>query len=149
MTSGFCQTAPTQTETLEAAKVRSVVEGIIAADNARDLARVLSYYAEDAILLPLNDSPVVGKEKIKPRYEALFANYQPEIKVAIEEVTVTQDWAFVRGYNTGRLLPLKAGEPRVLSDVFLMILRRTDDERWEIARLMWHLAPTLKAEMKQ
>ena len=40
--------------------VRAVADGIIAADNARDITRVMGSYAADAWLLPPNDVPVRG-----------------------------------------------------------------------------------------
>jgi uncharacterized protein (TIGR02246 family) len=117
--------------------VRSVASGILEADNRRDLEGVLALYSEDACLLPPNEDPVLGKQAIRPRYEGLFRDYQPEISGTIEEVEVGGNWAFVRGANGGRLVPRAGGEPRPLSDAFLMILRR-DGGRWRIARLMWH-----------
>ena len=122
----------------EATLVRAVAQGIIAADNARDITRVLDFYAEDAVLLPPNDAPVRGKRAIRPRYESLFRDFTPEIIGTIDEVHVGADWAFVIGTNRGRLLPIAGGEPRSLSDAYVMILRRTPEGRWRIGRLMWH-----------
>jgi len=139
LSTGFSQTTQAQAENAETVKVRRVVEGIITA-----IILVICR----AFFLPHNDAPVVGKKKTKPRYEALFASYRPVIKAAIDEVIVAQDGAFVRGYNAGRLIPRSGGEPRVLSDVLMMILRRAKEAGWEIARLMWHPAPAPKNEMK-
>ena len=41
-----------ETEEAASRQVREAVRGIIAADNALDLERVLGAYAEDAVLLP-------------------------------------------------------------------------------------------------
>jgi len=121
----------------ETTLVREVAQGIIAADNARDIERVLDLYAEDAVLLPPNDAPVRGKQAIRPRYESLFRDFTPEIIGEIDEVHVGADWAFVIGTNRGRLLPIAGGEPRPLNDAYVMILRRTGG-RWHIGRLIWH-----------
>ncbi len=123
-----------------AAEVRAVAEGIIAADNARDLDRVLGYYADDAVLMPPNEPPVQGKEGIRPRYESLFAQFLPAIESRIDEIRVDRDWAFVAGGNGGRLAPRDGGEPRVLNDAWVMVLRRSGAHEWKIARLIWHSA---------
>lgn len=125
----------------EARRVREVVAGIIAADNARDLERVLASYADDAILLPPGDSPVRGKAAIRPRYETLFSRFSPQIVGEIEELHVDDQWAFVLGYNRGKLNPIASGEARTLNDVYLMVLTRSPDGAWRIARLMWHAGP--------
>src|SRR5262245_58445729 len=65
------------------AQVRAVAEAIIAADNARDLERVLGLYTEDAVLFPPNDAAIKGKLAIRPRYEKLFREMQPELAGAI------------------------------------------------------------------
>ena len=118
--------------------VRAVAEGIIAADNARDIERVLQLYADDAILLPPNANPVIGKTAIRPRYEMLFRTMMPAIRSDLSEVEVGGDWAFVRGRNTGAMRPIGGGAERQLNDVFLMVLRRGADAQWRIARLIWH-----------
>jgi len=122
----------------DATRVREIALGIISADNARDLSRVLAFYADDAVLLPPNEAPVHGKAAIEPRYEALFAEFDPDIAGEIAELHVTNDLAIVRGFNRGRLKPRTGGDARLLNDVYLMILRRASDGSWRIARLMWH-----------
>jgi len=129
-----------------AAEVRAVAEGIIAADNARDLDRVLGYYAEDAVLMPPNEPPVQGKSAIRPRYESLFAQFDPAIESRIDEIRVDRDWAFVAGGNGGRLAPRDGGTPRLLNDAWVMVLRRSGAHDWKIARLIWHSAAPATAK---
>jgi uncharacterized protein (TIGR02246 family) len=119
--------------------VRAVADKIIAADNARDLNAVLQLYEADAVLLPPNEQPVVGRDAIRPRYEALFRSMAPAIVGKLDEVHVAGEWAFIRGSNSGEMQPLGGqSPPRKLNDVFLMIVRREPDGQWRIARLMWH-----------
>lgn len=123
--------------------VRAVAAGIIAADNARDIDRVLGYYSADAVLMPPGEEPVQGREAIRPRYEALFSGFDPEIRGRVDESCVGEGLAFVRGHNGGRLVSRQGGEDRLLDDAYLMVLRRDTDGRWRISRLMWHRASAL------
>jgi ketosteroid isomerase-like protein len=123
------------------AGVRAVAEGIIAADNARALERVLDFYAADAVLLPPNEPPVAGKDKIRPRYERLFAGFDPAIVGRLDEVCVSGATAFVRGRNGGRMTARGGGGDRLLDDSYLMLLRR-DGQAWRISHLAWHPAAT-------
>jgi uncharacterized protein (TIGR02246 family) len=119
--------------------VRAVADGIVAADNARDLEGVMASYAEDAILMPPGEAPVQGRAAIRPRYEALFRDFDPAIEPHVEEVCVSGGVAWVRGRNGGRLVPRGGdGTARELDDVYLMLLARGDDGAWRIGHLMWH-----------
>jgi uncharacterized protein (TIGR02246 family) len=118
--------------------VRAVATGIIEADNARALDRVLDYYAADAVLLPPSEPPVVGRERIRPRYEALFSGFTPAIEGRIDEVCVAGSLAYVRGHNGGRMVAREGGRDRALDDTYLMLLRREADQRWRIGHLIWH-----------
>jgi len=120
------------------AEVRGVATGIVAADNARALDRVLAFYAPGAVLLPPNEAPVVGLDQIRPRYESLFASFDPAIETRIDDVCVTDGLAIVRGKNGGRLKAKDGGPGRALNDSFLMELTRSPDGRWQIRHLMWH-----------
>lgn len=128
------------------ASVRAVADGIIAADNKRDLKSVLAFYARDAILMPPAEGRVVGVENIRPRYEALFANFQPAIEARIEEVCVRDDLALVRGHNGGRLVGIGTNASRDLDDVYLMMLRRNQNGVWRISHLIWHRASSPPAK---
>lgn len=114
-----------------------VARGIIEADNARAIEEALGFYAPDAILMPPGEPPVRGREHIRPRYEALFAAYRPEILSRIDEVSHCGDLAVVSGRNGGVLRSRAGGADRALSDVFVMVLRRRGDA-WMITRLIWH-----------
>jgi len=121
-------------------QARAVATGIIDADNARDIERVLRYYAADAILMPPGEKPVTGREAIRPRYEELFAAFDPRIEARVDEACAAGGIAFVRGHNGGRLIPRHGGEARELDDAYLMMLRREGDGEWRISHLMWHRA---------
>ncbi len=118
--------------------VRAVAEGVVAADNARDIGRVLGYYAADAILMPPGEPPVTERAAIQDRYDALFGGYDPKIETRIDEICVDGALAVVRGYNGGWLVAREVGRTRQLDDVYLMVLRRGPDGVWLITRLMWH-----------
>jgi uncharacterized protein (TIGR02246 family) len=123
----------------DAAPVRAVAEGIIAADNERDIGRVLGFYTDDAVFLPPGEPPVTDRDAIRQRYEKLFADFAPAIEGRIDEICAVGDLAYVRGHNGGWLVSRIGGRSRELDDVYLMVLRRGGGD-WKVARLMWHPA---------
>lgn len=117
--------------------IRRTIQNIIAADNARDLERVVALYAQDAVLLPPGLPPISGRDAIRERYRGLYANSLPNLNQSIEEITVRDDWAYVRGRTFG-LFPAGPNQPaRQIDDKFVMILTR-DGGEWRVARLMWN-----------
>jgi ketosteroid isomerase-like protein len=124
----------------DTAGVRAVAEGIVAADNARDIGRVLAYYADDAVLLPPGELPLSDHGEIRRRYDGLFQDFDPDIEARIDEICADGNIAFVRGHNGGWLVSRVGGRSRELDDVYLMVLRRDAGGDWKIARLMWHPA---------
>ena len=118
--------------------IRAVADGIIAADNARDLTRVMRWYAANAWLMPPNESPVQGHSNIRPRYESLFASFDPAIEGRIDEACANGSIGFVRGHNGGRMISRTGGAARRLNDAYLMTLRHEPDGRWRISHLIWH-----------
>jgi uncharacterized protein (TIGR02246 family) len=118
--------------------IRAVATGIVAADNRRDIERVVANYSVDAVLMPPGEGPVVGRNRIRPRYEALFARFTPAIELQVEEACVGTGLGVVRGRNGGRLIPRASGEARVVDDAFIMLLRTESDGVWRISRLIWH-----------
>jgi uncharacterized protein (TIGR02246 family) len=123
-------------------EIRAVASGIVAADNRADIERVIAYYSTDAVVMPPGEAPVVGRDRIRPRYQTLFANFKLEIELQIDEACVAERLGFVRGHNEGRLIPRSSGEPRLLKDVFVMLLRLESDGAWRISHLIWHAQNT-------
>ena len=119
------------------AAVRRMLTAIMSADNARDLNAVMALYADDAALLPPDEKAVTGKESIRPRYQSLFDQFNPEISISHDEIMTDGDWAFARGMTTGKMTPRNGGAAKTVNDKYLMILRRQPDGTWRIARLMW------------
>ena len=126
-----------------AGPVRAVVEGLIAADNERDIGRVLGYYAPDAVLMPPGEPPVTERAGIQARYDALFRDFEPAIEGRIDDVCVDGSLAVVRGRNGGWLVGRGGGASRRLDDVYLMVLHRDESAGWRIGSLIWHPASAL------
>lgn len=121
-------------------EVLAVASGIVDADNARDLERVLGYYAADAVLMPPGEGPVAGLAAIRPRYVSLFEAFTPQIELQVDEACAGDGLAFVRGRNRGRLVARAGGGSRELDDVFVMLLRRGAAGAFRISHLIWHRA---------
>lgn len=121
----------------EALAVGQVIEDLIQADEEKNLAKVLSIYAPDAVLIKPTGANVVGIEAIRAHYEALFQSGDLAIETRIEDIAVSADLAVARGVNDVTFTPGTQGEPSRVLSKYLMSLRRDSDHGWRIVNLMW------------
>ena len=120
-------------------RARASAEAVVAADNASNLAGVLASYARDAVLLPPGDVPVAGADRIRARYERLFAGFRPAIDGRIAQVCVAGPVALVQGHNGGRLVGKDGAPSRAIDDDYWMVLR-DDGSGFRISVLAWRPA---------
>jgi uncharacterized protein (TIGR02246 family) len=118
------------------AAVRGAVEGLIAADNNGNADLVASFYSEDAVLLPPQDAPLVGRTVIRNHYVNVFSRNTMTVTARSDETLVFGDVAIDRGTVTGTLQP-RDGATVALNDQYLMVLKRDTAGRWKVYRLMW------------
>lgn len=121
---------------LSQAAIAAPLERIIASDNARDLAAVLSFYTEDVIWLPPSGEVLNGKAAIRSRYEALFSVSLVSLASEIVEVRGEGTMGYVRGYTHGTLTALAGGEVAAVNDKFMAIVR-CENGTWRVSHLMW------------
>jgi len=116
--------------------VRTVAGALIAADNRRDLDAVMTCYADDVVWLPPEGPMIRGRDAIRPRYARMFANWQPDMKMTIDDVRVDCKLAIVTGRIDGRLESRSDQDDIPVGDKFLMVLHQLGD-RWQVIYLMW------------
>jgi len=129
-----CATATPDTE--GEANAARAVERLIAADNSRDINRVMLCYTDDVVWMPPDGEPLLGKKAIRPRYEALFSTYILDLTVEFDEARADRELAFVRGRTGGKLTPLDGSAPKTVDDQFVALLRR-ERGGWRVSHLMW------------
>jgi len=104
--------------------------------NAGNADALAELYADDSILMPQEQPELIGREEIRSLYRAVLADYVVEGDGEIQEIEVTDDWAFYRSTYTLTATPRSGGN--VLNDTgkSIFILRRQRDDSWKIARLI-------------
>ncbi len=146
-------TAETTSTEADVEALHSVREAHDGAVNAGDLEAYLANCAEDVVLMPPSEPPVVGKEALRAWAQGLFGQFSFEQTTSSDEVVVTGDWGFDRGTYTITPTPKAVGEaaegtsieqPEIGRELdyaqtgkYLWILRRQPDGSWKIARGMW------------
>ena len=117
--------------------VRDVVSGILDADNHADIERVLSFYHNEAVLMPPGRDEIKGLANIRRNYENIFATSVLNLAPEEEEIIVTNEFVVYKGRTKGRVVAKSDSTARAINDEFLMILKK-DNGSWKISTLIWN-----------
>lgn len=103
---------------------------------AGDVDLLLSLYAADPVVMPQDQPVVVGKDAIRPLYEALFKEFDFKSEGTVKEVGVSGDLGYFWSAYTLTATPKAGGEPINVTGKSILILKRGSGGAWKIARLM-------------
>ena len=95
--------------------IKGMLDQFDALLNAGEPEKLVSLnYAENAVRMPADESMLRGKEAI------------------LEDVQVDGDLAFMRGVNTGSLIPKDGGEPIPAIGKWMAVYKRQADGSWKV-----------------
>jgi ketosteroid isomerase-like protein len=131
-----CQPRAPETE-LEA--INTLQGQVDAAIMAGDTESYVALIAEDAVLMPPNAPPVIGKDAIRSWNQTVSQQFRIEGYTPVDnEVVLAGKWAFRRATADWTLRPLVGGEPIHDSGKFIIIYERQADGSWRVARDIWN-----------
>jgi uncharacterized protein (TIGR02246 family) len=106
---------------------------------AGETERYLTLLSDDAVLMPPNGAPVIGKDAIRLWNQAMFKQFRIQsYSSADDEVVVAGDWAFRRASVDWTVASTAGGEPVRDSAKYIIIYRRETDGSWRVARDIWN-----------
>ena len=109
-----------------------------AAFNESNADGIAKHFAEDAVLMAPGKPSATGKDAVRAYYQSIFDEYEPELDSHYEEVEVSGDLAYGRGFATVRLTPKAGGEPLASTAKYLNILKRQPDGTWKTTHDIWN-----------
>jgi len=110
--------------------------------NAGVLDQWASFVADDAVIMPPDEPPLIGIDAIRPPYAAVFNTYAFDFRGRIEDVTVASHLAVVRASIEETLSPTSGDAPMEYRGAWLMVLRQDADGSWKLWRNMWSVFPS-------
>lgn len=116
--------------------VKNTLEGIIDADNRGDINQVLSFYTENAVLVPPGRPEIAGTSNIRTNYENIFATSSLNLRIRTDSVVILDKNARAYGITYGQVTSIADGNVRDVNDSFVIELERSGDA-WKITRLTW------------
>ena len=117
--------------------VRAALAAFIAAVNRQDFAAVVEMVTDDAVFWTADYPALEGRDAVRAAYAGLAA-YRVHQEFRLEELHVSGDWAFARGYEDFTLEPKdgKGERLEMKGRRAISILRRQSDGSWKTARGM-------------
>ena len=103
---------------------------------AGDADLLLSLYADEPVVMPQDQPPVIGKGAIRPLYEAVLKEFDFQSDGTVKEVAVSGDLGYFWSAYTLTATPKAGGEAMKVTGKSLFIVRRNPEGAWKIARLM-------------
>lgn len=101
-----------------------------------DADLLLSLYTDDPVLMPQDQPAVVGKDAIRPLYEAVLKEYNFQSEGVLKEVVVSGDVGYYWSAYTLTATPKDGGEAIKSTGKTVCIVRRQPEGAWKIARLI-------------
>jgi len=137
LTFAGCQAKPEEKRDIAAdtAAVNALRGKFSAAFNSNDAAALAALYADDAIVMPVNQPAVDGRPAIQSLYEAMFKANAVKVAITSLETQLAGDWAYDRGNATTTITP-KSGKPIEESARYLVVLKRLSGGLWKVYREM-------------
>jgi len=110
----------------------------VAAHNDADAGRLVALWTEDAVLMPMDEPAITGRQSIREHYEEFFDQNPSQITLTPVETRVAGDWAYER-IEMKVALPGGEDKGRHADEKYLWILHREADGAWKIARAIYNL----------
>jgi len=101
-----------------------------------DVDLLLSLYTDDPVLMPQDQPAVVGKDAIRPLYEAVLKEYDFQSEGTLKEVVVSGDVGYFWSAYTLTATPKAGGQAIQSTGKTVSIVRRESGGAWKIARLI-------------
>lgn len=106
--------------------------------NESDAATIAGYFADDGLLMAPGKPAERGRAAIQSYYQYIFEEYTTKLESHYEEVEVSGDLAYGRGFAKVILFPKKGGDSLVSTAKYLNILKKQPDGLWKTTHDIWN-----------
>ena len=105
--------------------------------NAGDVAKIVSLYTPDGVVIPQGGPTATGQAQVKATYEQFFKAVKFDIKFQVEEVVVSGNYAFARTHSAGTTRVQASGQTAPEGNRELYVLQKINQE-WKLARYIFN-----------
>ena len=134
-----CQSRVTDTRAADEATIRQLDDEWSKSVATRDAERVISYYADDAVVMPPNIPTLAGKDAIRTLWRSMLESplFSGGWKATKVEVAQSGDLAYLSGnYEFKEQDP--AGNPITDKGKYLVVWKKQADGNWKCVANMFN-----------
>jgi uncharacterized protein (TIGR02246 family) len=106
--------------------------------NQGNSAAIAAHFAEDALLMAPDKPTLKGKAAVQEYYQHIFDEYKTALKSDYEEVKISGDMAYGRGFAEVLLTPKTGGQAVRSTAKYINIMKRRTDGRWTTTHDIWN-----------
>src|SRR5688572_3123567 len=103
-----------------------------------DAAAIAIHFTDDALLMAPGKPAAKGRAAVQSYYESIFSEYTAQLESHYEEVKVSGNLAYGRGFAKVTLIAKKGGAPAVTTAKYLNILEKQPDGQWKTTHDIWN-----------
>lgn len=138
----FCASCTEAADQAPAAADRGAITAVSAARakafNEGDAAGIAVHFTDDAKLMAPGKPAAIGKEAVQHYYQLIFDEYNTRLESHYEEVEVSGNMAYGRGFARVVLFPKKGGDSLVSTAKYLNVLIKQADGIWKTTHDIWN-----------
>ena len=138
-TIGCNQTNQQYDEEADKAAIAELREQEMAAFSAGDVNTLEKLFTADIKLMPPNDHPVTGTEKLRSWAENMFSMINVQGEYTSSDLTLAGDVAIERLTMSLTMTPVDGGEPITETGKCIHVYKRQADGSWKIAQDIWNM----------
>jgi uncharacterized protein (TIGR02246 family) len=125
-------------EQQDIAAITAVSKARADAFNQGNAAGIAAHFAEDCLLMAPDQPIQKGRAAVQSYYQHIFDEYMTRLKSHYDEVKVSGDLAYGRGFAEVTLIPKRGGDPVSSTAKYINIMRRESDGSWKTTHDIWN-----------
>ncbi|RWX81164.1 DUF4440 domain-containing protein [Neorhizobium lilium] len=122
-------------------QIEQLIEKYIYALNHSKTDMVVPLFTQDGVLMGVDAPTMEGAEQLKAFFDHGFSIIRIEPKIYIDEIVITEDYAFARSHSQVQVTVLQTNVSHSEPNRELFIFKK-DGGEWKIARYMFNKAPS-------
>jgi uncharacterized protein (TIGR02246 family) len=130
------QVIPSEQEDIAA--ITAVSKARADAFNQGNAAAIAVHFTEDALLMAPDKPTLKGKAAVQTYYQHIFDDYETGLKSYYEEVKVSGQLAYGRGFAEVVLTPKRGGPAMTSTSKYINIMKREADGTWKTTHDIWN-----------
>lgn len=134
-----CSDAPTtKDDASDISAIKAMSAARAKAFNEGKAADIAIHFTGDGVLMAPGAAATSGRASVEKYYQSIFDAYVTILESGYEEVKVSGDLAYGRGFARVKLVPHAGGDTLISSAKYINILQRQPDGSWLTTHDIWN-----------